>query len=133
MSLTRRSRSIPAARELSSGDPELPSLKGIQVFIVDDEPDARELLRRVLEGQGEVVSAFESVSAAPSTLKQSRPDVIVSDIGMPPWTDISSCELCAPLSRVTNTSALWIGRRPHRELIRHKQSHPARCQRITGR
>ena len=30
----------------------LPRLDGVHVFVVDDEPDARELLRRVLEDQG---------------------------------------------------------------------------------
>jgi len=61
----------------------LPKLDGVHAFIVDDEPDARELLKRVLEHQGAVVTAFASADAALTALKSSRPGVIVSDVGMP--------------------------------------------------
>lgn len=61
----------------------LPRLDGAHVFIVDDEPDARELLRRVLEDQGAQVTAFASVEAVLAALRASRPSIIVSDVGMP--------------------------------------------------
>ncbi len=61
----------------------LPSLKGIRVFVVDDEPDARELARRMLEDHEAVVSVFDSGETALAELRLTRPDVIVSDIGMP--------------------------------------------------
>jgi PAS domain S-box-containing protein len=61
----------------------LPKLDGMHVFAVDDEPDARELLRRVLEDQGATVTSFASAEAALTALETSRPSVIVSDVGMP--------------------------------------------------
>ncbi len=61
----------------------LTRLDGTHVFVIDDEPDARELLTRILENQGAVVTGFASADAALSALKTSRPSVIVSDVGMP--------------------------------------------------
>ena len=61
----------------------LPRLEGVHAFVIDDEPDARELLQRVLEHQGATVTVFASADAALEALQTSRPGVIVSDIGMP--------------------------------------------------
>jgi PAS domain S-box-containing protein len=61
----------------------LPDLTGVHAFVVDDEPDARELIQRVLEGQGAVVACFSSADEALRGLRQRKPSVIVSDIGMP--------------------------------------------------
>jgi len=61
----------------------LPSLEGVHAFVVDDEADAREVLTRMLENQGAVVTAFASAAEALDALKASRPAVIVSDVGMP--------------------------------------------------
>ncbi len=78
-----RLRDHPEA-PLRDGDAlPLPDLKGVHVFIVDDEPDARELLRRVLEDQGAEVTVFESAELVLSALEKTKPSVIVSDIGMP--------------------------------------------------
>ncbi len=61
----------------------MPSLAGIHVFVVDDEADARVLLKRVLEDQGAAVTVFDSADGALAAMKTSRPSVIVSDVGMP--------------------------------------------------
>jgi PAS domain S-box-containing protein len=61
----------------------LPRLEGVHVFIVDDEPDARELLRTVLEGQGAKVTSFSSAEDALAALKTTKPTVLVCDVGMP--------------------------------------------------
>ena len=61
----------------------LPRLDGVHVFAIDDEPDAREVLTRVLEGQGAVVAVFSSAPDALAALQATRPGIIVSDIGMP--------------------------------------------------
>lgn len=60
-----------------------PSLKGVKVLVVDDEPDARELVRRVLESAEATVITVGSAQEALERLIQDRPDVLVSDIGMP--------------------------------------------------
>ena len=69
----------PAAQEVAV----LPQLAGIHAFIVDDETDARDLLRRVFEDQGARVSSFGSAQEALAALRSAHPDLIVSDIGMP--------------------------------------------------
>ncbi|HZV94196.1 MAG TPA: ATP-binding protein, partial [Caldimonas sp.] len=61
----------------------LPRLEGIHAFIVDDEQDAREVLRRVLEDQGARVTAFSSAEDVLATLETSRPSILISDVGMP--------------------------------------------------
>lgn len=58
-------------------------LHGINVLVVDDEPDARALLRRLLEDCHAIVTTAASVSEALDRFKENRPDVLVSDIGMP--------------------------------------------------
>ena len=58
-------------------------LKGIHILVVEDEDDARELLKVLLETHGGDVTVTASVQEALSAYDQSRPDVIVADIGMP--------------------------------------------------
>ena len=53
------------------------------VLVVDDEPDARSLIRRLLEDCDAVVSTAASAAAALRALEADVPDVLVSDIGMP--------------------------------------------------
>ena len=60
-----------------------PELRGLHVLVVDDEDDTRVLLKMVLESCGASVMAASSAREAFATLKQSRPDVLVSDLGMP--------------------------------------------------
>jgi PAS domain S-box-containing protein len=61
----------------------LPRLEGVRVFVVDDEPDARELLRTVLQDQGATVTSFGSAHDALVALKTTKPTVLVCDVGMP--------------------------------------------------
>lgn len=59
------------------------SLSGIKILVVDDEMDARELLKRVLtQYQAEVLTATDADVGLKLLLSDS-PDVILSDIGMP--------------------------------------------------
>jgi PAS domain S-box-containing protein len=60
-----------------------PSLAGITVLAVDDEPDGRNLVRRVLEDCGARVVTAGSSEEAVALVARERPDVIISDIGMP--------------------------------------------------
>ncbi len=62
--------------------PEI-SLDGIHVLVVDDEVDARELVRSVLGAASAKVLVAASADEGFELLKTHRPDVIVSDIGMP--------------------------------------------------
>ncbi len=62
-------------------------LDGLQVLIVDDETDDRELLTTLLRQNGAVVIAVAAAREALTALTKGsfdqRPDVLVSDIGMP--------------------------------------------------
>lgn len=60
-----------------------PRLRGLRVLVVDDEPDARELLKEVLIRAGSEVEVAASAAEAFEVVRRSRPDVIVSDIAMP--------------------------------------------------
>lgn len=58
-------------------------LKGKRILIVDDEADAREYYTTVLEECGASVTTVESAREALKALEQQRPDILISDIGMP--------------------------------------------------
>ena len=62
---------------------ELLRLTGIRVLVVDDEPDARALVKRLLEDRGATVRTAGSADEAMSLFRENPPDVLVSDIGMP--------------------------------------------------
>jgi CheY-like chemotaxis protein len=62
---------------------DYPSLEGITVLAVDDEPDARTLIRRVLEQCGARVLLAASASEGLESVRRDRPHMIISDIGMP--------------------------------------------------
>ena len=62
---------------------DLPELTGLRVLVVDDEDDARELVRRVLAESGAEARTAGSVAEALEQLARERPDVVVSDLGMP--------------------------------------------------
>ena len=61
----------------------LPSLDGISVLVVDDEKDAREVIVAILEQRGARTLEAASVEEALAMLDEERPDVLVSDIGLP--------------------------------------------------
>lgn len=59
------------------------SLRGVKVLVVDDEEDARHLIRRLLEESEAKVCVAASTAEALSLFEAESPDVIISDIGMP--------------------------------------------------
>lgn len=69
--------------QAASDNLALPRLEGVLTFVVDDEPDARDLLCRILEGQGAKVVVFSSAEELLTAIQSLRPTVIVSDVGMP--------------------------------------------------
>jgi CheY-like chemotaxis protein/two-component sensor histidine kinase len=59
------------------------ALKNLHVMVVDDEADACDLLRELLERCGCLVTTATSATEAFESLQDHLPDVLVSDIGMP--------------------------------------------------
>jgi PAS domain S-box-containing protein len=60
-----------------------PVLKDLHVLVVDDEEDTRLFVTTVLEQCGARVTTARSAAEALVMLKELRPDVLVSDLGMP--------------------------------------------------
>jgi PAS domain S-box-containing protein len=63
---------------------ELPRLDGVRVLIVDDEPDGRALIARILEARGALPACAASAAEALDCFERGEHfDVLLSDIGMP--------------------------------------------------
>ena len=66
------------------------SLESMRVLVVEDEPDTREFLKRLLESHGAAVAVAVSADEALAALRGDPPDVLISDIGLP---DVDGYEL----------------------------------------
>ena len=66
-----------------SWDNSTRELQDIRVVVVDDEADARSMLKRLLEDCGATVLLAAHAADAIEIIQRERPQVIVSDIGMP--------------------------------------------------
>ena len=71
------------AASTASPMPRLPRLDGLRILVVDDNADGRTLTSLVLTQAGASVKAVASVREALQMLEVERPDVLVSDIGLP--------------------------------------------------
>lgn len=58
-------------------------LKGLRILSVDDQQDTRELITIALARYGAEVKASDSASTALQLIKEWKPHVVVSDIGLP--------------------------------------------------
>jgi len=72
----------PAPPKPEPVDPDV-RLDGVRVMVVEDEQDVRDFLRMSLVHYGAEVTAFETSADALVAVEAQRPDVLVSDIGMP--------------------------------------------------
>ena len=73
----------PAARDLLPPDNGTDRLDGMDILVVDDEPDTRELLKQGLEFCGARVRVAGSATEAVDSLMAKIPDILISDVGMP--------------------------------------------------
>jgi signal transduction histidine kinase/CheY-like chemotaxis protein len=74
---------VPATKQSSASTVMPAGLDGVSVLVVDDEPDAAELVAYVFETCGMEVRVAGSAAEALEVLEGYTPDVIVSDVGMP--------------------------------------------------
>ena len=69
-----------AGGNLSGG---VPALAGVRVLVVDDERDAREIISVILGEAGAEMATASSTREALDLVERWKPDVLISDIGMP--------------------------------------------------
>lgn len=60
-----------------------PQLAGVHALVVEDDPDGNELITTILERYGARVTSVGTAAAALDALDAERPDILVSDIGLP--------------------------------------------------
>jgi len=72
-----------AAGAMGRSDLPTDGLVGVHVLVVDDDDDARQLLRTILEYCGALVTVTASAREALNVLERVVPDALVSDISMP--------------------------------------------------
>jgi PAS domain S-box-containing protein len=58
-------------------------LAGLKVLVVDDQADARDLIKRILEDCAAEVLTAATAAEAVAVIEATRPDILVTDIGMP--------------------------------------------------
>jgi signal transduction histidine kinase len=90
----RSEDALRAASPLKSA----PDLAGLNVLFVDDEADARELVEEFLSSRGARVTTAASAQEAIDRLSEVRPDVLVSDIGMPKESGLTLMQRVRQLS-----------------------------------
>jgi len=61
----------------------LPSLAGLRILVVDDEPEAREIVSAILGEAGAEVATAANARQALDLVIRWKPNVLISDIGMP--------------------------------------------------
>ncbi|MFN6487374.1 MULTISPECIES: ATP-binding protein [unclassified Nostoc] len=71
------------AESISVNNDSQISLKGLQVLVVDDEDDGRELVSFILQQHGALVTEVASVAQVWSALESRMPHILISDLGMP--------------------------------------------------
>lgn len=73
----------PGPRESAPARSSGRRLRGLDLVVVDDEQDARELLEKVLTAEGATVHTASCSADALRLVEDQRPDVLVTDLGMP--------------------------------------------------
>ena len=76
-----RSQAARVRPARAAGEAKL--LTGLKVLICEDDADSRELLEAVLCAEGATVRSAAAAPEAFDRLREFRPDVLVSDIGLP--------------------------------------------------
>lgn len=73
----------PWKAEPSEDRLEADLLAGIEVLVIDDDQDARDLIAQILASSGASVSLAPGAREALGRIEAVRPDVLISDVGMP--------------------------------------------------
>jgi signal transduction histidine kinase/ActR/RegA family two-component response regulator len=81
--LADRAEPITVAHSGEMSVLDVRALNGLRVLLVDDEPEARQIISTVITRTGAEVKACESANEALAKILEWKPDVILSDIAMP--------------------------------------------------
>jgi len=81
--LAERTEALPLYHSGEMSRTEFDSLDGLRVLLVDDEPEARQIISTVIARSGAEVKTCETAGEALAALVDWRPDVLMSDIAMP--------------------------------------------------
>ena len=76
----KESGTVVAAGDAGQG---LADLDGVRILLVEDEKDSRDLIAEILRGAGGDVKAVASAREAMAEIPVYRPEILISDIGMP--------------------------------------------------
>ncbi len=80
---SKESKSLWQSEDNNGDAKPLPSLDGVQVLLVDDDPDSLQILTIMLTDYGAKVQAAASAAEAIEVLQWYKPRVLVSDLAMP--------------------------------------------------
>jgi CheY-like chemotaxis protein len=97
------SGAVPTAVEEKPHHPVSDSDRHLRVLIVEDHPDTRRALERILVRWGHEVATAGSVSEGVEKAAAFQPQLLISDIGLPDGTGI---ELLAQLPRQSGFQAI---------------------------
>jgi CheY-like chemotaxis protein len=110
------SAEVPAAKNDGKSSEQLGALDGVWIMVVDDDSDALEMMRAVLEGSGARVTTCGSceealaifTEKATASLKSPLPEILVTDIAMPNQDgfDLIRAVRRLPLERGGNVPAI---------------------------
>jgi DNA-binding response OmpR family regulator len=78
------------------------------IFVIDDERNIRDLIRKYLEKEGFLVTTFEDAQNVVSEITRLKPDLLVLDIMMP---GIDGLELCKKIRRSTELPIVFVSAR----------------------
>jgi PAS domain S-box-containing protein len=81
--VSNSARGLAETEDADDNSAGTPDLTGLRVLVVDDEPDTREILSLVLKQYGAKVRAAASSIEAMEAFLEWKPDVLISDLGMP--------------------------------------------------
>ncbi len=75
------------------------------IFVIDDERNIRDLIRKYLEKEGFSVTTFESAQNVVNEITRLKPDLLVLDIMMP---GIDGLELCREIRKNTEIPIVFV-------------------------
>lgn len=86
-----------------------PALQGLRIVVVEDDRDSREMLEELLRYEGAEVEAAGDATSGLAAVVRSRPDVLLSDIGLPGedgWSLLRRCRDLTPSGERTPAIAI---------------------------